>query len=235
MFNIGFNRIDNEPDFPAGMPLPTSKMNWESKAKVVRNFKTSLKLQLRNKQKGRCCFCRRLLGDDGDVHIEHYLEKSALPELTFEIKNLALSCSTCNNAKAGAYKRLCGRLRKQKFRKEGIKSTITRCIGFSGAFLPELHQNQFRLVHPYFHCFDDHLAIKKGWIYVSKSRIGYRTRKCLKFNDISAIEARAKSELLAAHTGPASLVIEIAYADADEQLNLARNLVKYLEALKTIK
>ncbi|WP_164844757.1 HNH endonuclease [Brucella pituitosa] len=105
--NIGFERILPTPTYASGVTLASfAGRNWDSRAKIVTEFKQNLKSTLRHAQRSLCCYCRRPLGDYRDTELEHIIEKSAHPAFTFEI-NLALSCSTCNNQKARSYKLLC--------------------------------------------------------------------------------------------------------------------------------
>lgn len=62
-----------------------------------------LKEQLRQEQKGLCCYCCQILGDEIDkTTVEHLKSRDKYPKLTFDYGNLLLSCKQskqCDNAK----------------------------------------------------------------------------------------------------------------------------------------
>lgn len=116
-------------------------------------FKKMLHKRLRLRQKDRCCYCRRaLLFNKGVVEIEHIVDKGSgkgrYKRFTFEIRNLALSCKDCNNAK-------------------GTKSVL------SATLLPvdpyPATANAFAWVHPHFHKYSEHIIIHKGWVYEARN------------------------------------------------------------------
>ncbi len=60
----------------------------------------SLKEQLRQEQKGLCCYCCQIL--EAQTTIEHLKSRDKYPKLTFDYTNLLLSCQQskqCDNAK----------------------------------------------------------------------------------------------------------------------------------------
>lgn len=210
MINIGFENINPTPKLPIELTNPAlSSYTWKSRAKLVIQFKSFVKISLRKIQKGRCCFCRRQLSDSNDVDIEHFLEKSVATHLIFEVKNLALSCSTCNTNKNVSFLRMSGRLSMLRTKKSGTKVSVQQCIGLLGSFnsAAPIHLQSYRWVHPHFDKYSEHICIHKGWIFMWLSEKGHRTVKGLKLNNLGEIERRARQERLLSKTNPISLMI----------------------------
>jgi 5-methylcytosine-specific restriction endonuclease McrA len=115
-------------------------------------FKVILKKRLRQRQQHRCCYCRRVLRyDKGVVEIEHIVDKGSnngeYKRFTFEIKNLALSCKDCNNAK-------------------GIKKVLVSPLKKAAPY-PK-RAADFTWVHPHFHKYSEHIIIHQGWVYEAR-------------------------------------------------------------------
>lgn len=217
--HIGYERIFPTPAYPAGVTSNVlAPLTWTSKANSVVVFKSSLKDKLRQVQLGRCCYCRRMLGDSITIDLEHFIEKAAHPTFTFAIQNLALSCRTCNGKKNEAYLRLCGRLSRNSASPISAAVKVLRCPTLtepltSAAPLPTSTQ-AYRWVHPHFDEFSTHIAIKKNWIFSWKTKKGLRTIRGLRLNALAQIERRAIAERLAARAGAMSLAIA-AFAELD--------------------
>ena len=111
-------------------------------------LKELLKTELRAKQKGRCCYCRRPLRfDKGPVEIEHIVNKAkggAYAHYTFTLTNLALCCKDCNNTKGT---------------KVVLRTPLT-----AGSPYPTLSA-AFVWVHPYMHDYSMHILIHDAWVY----------------------------------------------------------------------
>jgi len=61
--------------------------------------KSVLRTALRELAHGKCVFCESALEVTTYLEIEHYLAKTANPDLAFEWTNLLPACRLCNNAK----------------------------------------------------------------------------------------------------------------------------------------
>lgn len=193
---IGFERIHPLPLHPSGVTeAMLAAYDWSSRSAAVIQFKTSIKKALRKVQLGRCCFCRRRMGDSCDTDIEHFVDKDKYEEFCFEIRNLALSCGTCNSSKhatfsswrsrmnhrfSGPLPRLCPVL------------NITIHVGDSYPFSP----NAFRWLNPHLHNYSDHIAVERSLVFKGKTPIGRRTVKGLKLNDLGALERQVLYEKL---------------------------------------
>lgn len=176
-------------------PPPTG-CEWDDQTNVVKNFKRRYKRFLRVAQRGVCCYCLRPLGDDGDVDLEHILEKSIAPQLAFTMENLALSCRSCNNKKEATRKKINSffsrKIKKNHIIRPGEKIEtgilpwlLTRHIGYL-----ELKKQPYRRFHPHFHKYSEHIELTSGFIYRYKTKIGRRTGNALDLNKLAAIESR---------------------------------------------
>lgn len=116
-------------------------------------FKKLLHKRLRLRQKDRCCYCRRpLVFDKGRLEIEHIVDKGSnkgtYKRFTFELRNLALACKDCNNAK-------------------GTKRVLVAALPPAAPYPGRA--DEFIWVHPHFHRYSEHLIIHQGWIYEARN------------------------------------------------------------------
>jgi len=208
--NIGFERIAPTPGFPAGATAAAlSGLSWTSKAIAVTRFKDGLKISLRTAQRGRCCFCRVLLYRDYASHLEHFVDKNGYGDYTFEIRNLALACGTCNVKKNGHFSSWSKKLR--DLAKKNGTPVVVRCPVLTvqlhaGAPYPTTAA-AFRWVNPYVHNFSDHIEIRRGWVFHGKTREGARTIRGVKLNEVGVLEKRALFERLEMRGGRLSMLV----------------------------
>jgi len=211
--NIGFDMIDPTPNYAIGVSLASfAGLPWKSRAGIVTAFKDNLKSELRRTQRTLCCYCRRPLGDPRDTDLEHIIERSVHPAFTFEIRNLALSCSTCNGKKAKAYALLCGKLTKRSSRVLGGGGRVVRSPVLSSNVPPVAISSaaDFRWVHPHLDVFSDHIVVSKGYIFQRRTLKGHRTIQGLELNALTRLEHRAAVEKLSLRPGPISVAIGLA-------------------------
>jgi uncharacterized protein (TIGR02646 family) len=103
--NVSFRQLFDEINYFADHIKHDAKF-WDSDE--FKPLKERLKEYLKEKS-GHCCsYCRRdIKGEHNMVlDIEHVLEKDMFPRLTFNVKNLLISCRRCNFKKGyfrGAY------------------------------------------------------------------------------------------------------------------------------------
>lgn len=90
------------------LSMPTDVENWIKKhkpktwelGKDYHDGYVLLREQLRQEQKGLCCYCCQIL--ETPATVEHLKSRSKFPKLTFDYQNLLLSCQEsdqCDNAK----------------------------------------------------------------------------------------------------------------------------------------
>jgi hypothetical protein len=104
-------------------------------------------------QDSRCCYCDRHQATENHRawDVEHVADRSKYPWFMFTPKNLAASCPDCNLAKSA---------------KETLKTPGRRTY-------PNTSED-FRIVHPHFDTFADHIH-RLGHIYIPKSSKGKYT------------------------------------------------------------
>lgn len=208
--NIGFERIAPTPGYPVGTTAAAlSGLGWESRVNVAVTFRGGLKIALRTAQLGRCCFCRRQLYDDYATHLEHFVDKATFPQFGYEIRNLALSCGTCNIRKNAYFSTW---NRKYRFLTKSFVGPLpARCPVLSAALnhcdpFPTSPVN-FKWVNPHFHNYSQHILLARGWVFEGQTREGRRTIRSLKLNDLGQIERRALAERLEARGGTLSMLV----------------------------
>ena len=208
--NTGFDRIVPTPCHPAGSNAAALVgLTWESKANVAIKFRDGLKRSLRMAQLGRCCFCRRQLYDDYATHLEHFVDKATFPQFCYEIRNLALSCGTCNIRKNAYFSSWDRRYR--FITRNFVGPTLGRCpvlkvVIVSGDKYPSV-PSSFSWVNPHFHNYSQHILLARGWIFKGQTPEGRRTIRNLKLNDVGKIERRALTERLEARGGALSMLV----------------------------
>lgn len=205
--NVGFERITPTPGYPAG--ITASALNglpWTSQANVVLAFKSELKVALRTCQLGRCCFCRRALYDDYATHLEHFLDKASFADYRFEIRNLALSCGTCNIKKNGYFSTWSKRY--QLITKSTVvtRTPVLRAQLNPGDAFPTAPID-FRWVNPHVHNYSQHVTLTRGWVFKGRTSEGRRTIRGLRLNELAEIERRALTERLGMRGGVLSTLV----------------------------
>lgn len=208
--NIGFERIFPTPLYPPGASRTLLEgRSWFEQSVVVTEFKKLVKIEFRKAQLGRCCFCRRVLFDDYATHIEHFIEKAIYGEYAFEIKNLSLSCGTCNIQKNARNKAFTAALKHLALRNG--KMPKQRCYTLVQDILPGSPlpgtSEEYRWIHPHLDSYSNHIKIDKSWIFVGKTLKGTRTIRGVKLNVLALIEQRALLERLETRDGRLSILV----------------------------
>lgn len=226
--NIGFERIHPVPEYPPGTSLELLRgIPWSSRRDIVNFFKSELKTSLRECQLGRCCFCRRLMFDDYATHLEHFLDQASHPDFRYEIRNLALSCGTCNIKKNGYFASWTNRYRRLN-KHVAVPTPTFRLPLPAGAPFPAAAAD-FRWVNPYIHTYSEHISIQRGWVFQGKTRQGRRTIRGLRLNELADIERRALTERLASRGGVLSTLVGALYeANQHRRRDIAEAVVKVI-------
>lgn len=217
---IGFENINPTPTFPATVNKDMlSGLDWDSRANAVIDFKNHLKDELRKVQVGRCCYCRRFLGDPMDTNLEHFMEKIIHTALTFEIQNIGLSCTRCNTIKQRTCSRLWSALSRLEFfrskEKKSIRSSSVVASLQPLVALPDL--SKYRWVHPHFHSYSEHLSLSKAWVFAPLSKEGRRTINGLDLNGIEMLERRKLEERSASEGGRLARLVAILGEVSDDR------------------
>lgn len=122
----------------------------------------------RKEQKGKCAFCKQnvSLVSALNCHVEHIVPKSLHLDFIFISKNLCVICADCNQVK-----------RDQETLRE-IPDTITNA---NNRKQYPRSANSFKIVHPHFDIYDDHIIISNGY-YLDRSTKGHFTIGACKLN-----------------------------------------------------
>lgn len=108
----------------------------------------------RNEQKGKCAFCKEpvSLRSASNCQVEHIVPKSLHKEFIFTEKNLCVICADCNEIK-----------REQETLKK-IENTLKKPAKVK---LYPRSSGAFKIVHPHFDTYEEHILIVNG-LYVDK-------------------------------------------------------------------
>ena len=174
--------------------------DWSSDdLQAVRSF---IRQHYRVAQRGRCAYCKRILGKQaaGNCHVEHLLSKSLYRAFIFEPKNLCAVCAECNTVK----------------RSQETASTPVDALNKNAAKLYPRSADAFKVVHPHFDVYDEHIEILRDRYYVGKTPKGYFTVGACDLNAhirefgwrpefVDEGEAKRKAGVLAAATTQADI------------------------------
>jgi uncharacterized protein (TIGR02646 family) len=131
---------------------PFSYSNWSDEClqevrKEIRDF-------YKHHQRGVCSYCKQAISlvSVANCHIEHIVPKSLHSDFIFTPKNLCVICADCNQIK-----------RDQETLGE-IPETMTKA---SSRKRYPTSSSAFKIVHPHFDDYDDHILIING-CYIDK-------------------------------------------------------------------
>lgn len=149
-----------------------SAKDWNSSS--LDGVKSNIRTYLRYLQSNTCCYCKQSLGfDQRQVDIEHIVHKDKHGDFGFEARNLALCCPACNSCKTA---------------QEVLVESKTKQY--------PVDSNAFKIVHPYFDSYSEHIEILGDSVYVSKSPKGTETIEMCKLKRLTNIECRKRDYLM---------------------------------------
>lgn len=161
-YSLGSEAIINQKKTQIGF----DHTNWsdpdlEAVRVEIRTFYTS-------EQVGICAFCKQNVSTTSalNCHVEHIVPKSKHMDFIFTPKNLCVICADCNTIK------------REQETIGIIQNTITKPE--SRRQYPRT-QNAFKIVHPHFDVYDDHILITNGY-YIDKTAKGHFTIGACKLN-----------------------------------------------------
>lgn len=132
-----------------------------------------LRVQIRSfyvdQQKGVCSYCRNpvSLTSPLNCHIEHIVPKSKYIEFMFVPQNLCVICADCNTVK------------KQQ---EVLEEVIDVFSNTKQKKKYPRSSSAFKIVHPHFDNYIDHIKILRGGYYIDKTPKGHFTIGACKLN-----------------------------------------------------
>ena len=125
MFSHKLDLIRISSDLSAKMNALPSDTKWESRRKVVKEFKKTLKKKFKKNQNNTCAYCE-LPFDIDYPELDHIAPKSLYSDETFNTQNLVNACHRCNG-----------------FYHKGYIDTVDNSNG-------SYNNWDFNIVHPYF-------------------------------------------------------------------------------------
>ncbi len=140
--------------------------NWSDEDLIdLRGF---IRDYYRIEQLGKCSYCRKdiSLVSASNCHVEHIVPKSLHREFIFLPKNLCVICADCNEIK-----------RNQETLNEVI-DTVTR----DNIKRYPRSSNGFKIVHPHFDNYDEHILIVANSYYLDRTSKGHFTIGVCKLN-----------------------------------------------------
>ncbi|MGI2167448.1 HNH endonuclease [Shewanella oncorhynchi] len=141
-------------------------LDWgQDDLQAIRSY---IRSHYRNEQKGRCSYCRGVLSlrSAANCHVEHITPKSKYLKFIFEAKNLCVACADCNEIK-----------REQ----ETLGTEPDPLVDGDIRVQYPRSSNAFKIVHPHFDNYNDHIKIFNGY-YVDSSPKGHFTIGACKLN-----------------------------------------------------
>jgi len=124
----------------------------------VRSF---IRQHYRTEQRGRCAYCQRILGKASPLncHVDHLLPKALYQHFLFEPKNLCTVCAECNTLK----------------RSQETAHEVVNTLNKKQAKQYPRTSGAFKIVHPHFDSYKEHIEILRNKFYVPKTKKGYFT------------------------------------------------------------
>ncbi|MET0570591.1 MAG: HNH endonuclease, partial [Pedobacter agri] len=144
-----------------------SFLNW--KDEDLKELRKSIRDFYRKEQKAICSYCKNpvSLQSASNCHIEHIVPKSKYRYYIFEPKNLCVICADCNEIK-----------REQ----ETIGEVIDPLIKGGKRVLYPRSSRSFKIVHPHFDEYDNHILILNSAFYLDKTPKGNFTIYACRLN-----------------------------------------------------
>ncbi|WP_312057865.1 HNH endonuclease [Acinetobacter courvalinii] len=132
----------------------------------LEEIRISIRDFYRQNQNGVCayCKCNISLTSPLNAHVEHIVPKSLFKKFMFEPKNLCILCADCNAIK----------------KDQEVLNELSNPLKKDNILYPR-SSKAFKIVHPHFDEYDDHIAIK-GKIYIDITSKGNFTIGACKLN-----------------------------------------------------
>ena len=186
------------------------------KDKRLDALKENIRDHLREKQKGRCAFCRmKLHEENATAEVEHVVNKGSRLDWMFLPQNMVLSCKLCNSSKGT---------------KKALKDMTLSDYPDDG--------EEFLFVNPYFDRYSEHIEIKNDILYMGITDKGKYTVKECHLNRPKLTIARAEEVIKNSAHGFVSvflLVNDPAYAKVVEDKDQIINKLHLKERIRQYK
>lgn len=147
--------------------------DWDSTNNTISAFKDNMRTHMYYQQNKSCVYCRMRVSMATDfLHREHIVPKSPHPQWMFLPKNLCIACQKCNTYKSD---------------KEVLTDQNT--INYPNS------SDGFKIIHPFFDKYSDHIELIGGIIYTGKTDKGTFTIATCNLSRVELAEARAEKRM----------------------------------------
>lgn len=219
-----------QEDFIIDKPYSLKKEDEQVISKVLENelsvnlwkdkrldaLKENIRDYLREKQNGRCAFCRmKIHEENATAEVEHVVNKGSRLDWMFLPQNMVLSCKLCNSSK-------------------GTKKTLK---DMTLSDYPD-DGEEFLFVNPYFDRYSEHIEIKNDILYMGITDKGKYTVKACHLNRPRLTIARAEKVIKDSAQGFVSVFLLIndpIYAKVVEDKDKIINKLHLKERIKQYK
>lgn len=196
----------DEAELIESLPKPLKADDWDTTN--LQDFKNRFRMYMEQQQNSCCAYCRTYV-DTGNspFDIEHIVPKSKHPEWTFLPENLCLSCRKCNFAKG----------------KEEI------LVNKNAGEYP--HEGSgFKIVHPYFDKYSEHIELVNGILYRGLTDKGRFTIEKCKLDRYELAASRVRHKIQ--NTGSANFSSILMTCISNP--NLVNNFGELIERIKSL-
>lgn len=147
--------------------------DWDSGKKYIKTFKINLRKDMYEKQNKLCAFCRvHVPLACVPMHREHIVYKGKHPQWMFLPENLCIACPNCNEFKG-----------------------TTEVLVDSGARTYPKSGDGFKIIHPLYDKYSDHIELVGGILYRGKTVKGKFTIDTCHLYRVELAEERADQKM----------------------------------------
>jgi len=176
-------------------------------------IKKNIKLNLYAQQGGRCSYCKSILDFAiCDPHLDHILDKKNYEKFGFHTKNLTLTCPKCNNKKST-----------KDAKARSIKKNYPSKTDY------------FKIYHPYYDRYEDHLYKVDDLIISWHSDKGLETIKMCNLDRVELVFGFAKEKSISKLDLNSQLLIALTNAyDPKKEKEVKKTILDAINNLNTI-
>lgn len=185
--------------------------DWDSDKKGIKSFKKNLRQDMYRKQNKLCAYCRVHVPIACEpLHREHIVYKDKHPQWMFLPENLCVSCYWCN-----------------------VYKGTTEVLENSKAVEYPKSGNGFKIIHPLYDQFSDHIELLGGVLYRGKTEKGIFTIDTCHLYRVDLAEERVDQKMYDENKG--NVVAELVHLATmlDEYVDDKEELLQYVKAIVT--
>lgn len=135
--------------------------NWQDSD--ISDIRSSIREYYRKQQNAKCAYCKQPLSltSASNCQVEHIVPKAKHIKFISEPKNLCVICADCNEIK-----------RSKEILNEIDEVTIRNIVKYPRT------SSAFKIVHPHFDNYDEHILIINGFYFDKSTKGGYTIIFC---------------------------------------------------------